>query len=219
MKLATRAHVARRGFTLIELAIVVGILGLVFGSMSQVFEASRRTYGQGSSAAMVQNEARRALDRISSEFENAGFGTLLPNPLGLASDDLAFQVATGVNPADGTLLFGTSNRLRFVYEPGEANNGLDDDGDGLVDEGCIELTKNYLQAGQLTVTLARGVLELLEGETADGADDNGNGLIDERGFCMTRAGNLLWVRISMARPAAGTNPVVASVETALRLKN
>ncbi len=219
MKLTGNRVASKRGFTLIELAIVVGIVGLILGSVADVFDSTKRTYGQGSSAALAQNEAQRALNRVVAELENAGFGTLIPNPVAIGAHDLVYQVATGINTANNTVTFGTSRRLRFIYEPGETNNGLDDDGDGLVDEGCIELTKNYLQANQVTVTLAHGTRELLEGETANGADDNANGLVDERGFCMTRTGNLLRIRLSMARPAAGTNPAVATIETAIRLKN
>lgn len=219
MKLVGQTRATNQGFTLIELAITMGIAGLVLGSLARVLDSSKSNYGRGSAVAQVQNDARRTLDRVAAELENGGFGTLLPNPVGVAVDDLVFQAATGIDGATGALLFGNSNRLRFVYETGEMNNGLDDDGDGLIDEGCLVLTKNYLLAGEVRVVLAHGVAEFLEGETANGADDNSNGLVDERGFCMTRAGNLLQVRLTLARPVTGGDPAIASVETALRLKN
>lgn len=219
MKFGARQRSARGGFTLIELVITMGIAGLVLGAVTRVLESSRNAYGQGSASARVQNDARRALDRVAAELENGGFGTLLPNPLAIAADDMAFQVATGVDAATGAILFGPSTRLRVVYEPGEANNGLDDDGDGLIDEGCLQLTRNYLQANEVTVTLARGVREFAEGETDNGADDNGNGFTDERGFYMTRVGNLLRLRITLERPISGRTPAIATAETALRLKN
>ncbi len=219
MKVSSRTRAANQGFTLIELAITMGIAGLVLGSLARVLDSSKNTYGRGSAVAQVQNDARRTLDRVSAELENGGFGTLLPNPVGVAVDDLVFQAATGIDGATGALLFGNSSRLRFVYQTGEMNNGLDDDGDGLVDEGNLVFTRNYLLAGEVRVVLAHGVAELLEGETANGADDNGNGLVDERGFCITRVGNLLRIRLTLARPVTGGNPALATVETALRLKN
>lgn len=219
MKVSSRTRAANQGFTLIELAITMGIAGLVLGSLARVLDSSKNTYGRGSAVAQVQNDARRTLDRVSAELENGGFGTLLPNPVGVAVDDLVFQAATGIDGATGALLFGNSSRLRFVYETGEMNNGLDDDSDGLVDEGCLVFTRNYLLAGEVRVILAHGVAELLEGETANGADDNGNGFADEPGFCITRTGNLLQVRLTLIRPVTGGDPAMASVETALRLKN
>ena len=219
MKLSRKFRAANRGFTLLELAITMGIAGLLLSSLASVLDSSKSTYGRGSAMAQVQNEARRTLDRVAAELENGGFGTLLPNPVGVAIDDLVFQTATGIDAATGALLFGNSSRLRFVYETGEMNNGLDDDGDGLIDEGCLVLTRNYMLANEVRVVLAHDVAELLEGESANGGDDNGNGFADERGFCMTRSGDLLTVRLTLARPVSGGDPAMASVETALRLKN
>lgn len=219
MMLFSRTRAANKGFTLLELAITLGIAGLVLGSLARVLDSSKSTYGRGSAMAQVQNDARRTLDRVATELENSGFGTLLPNPVGVAVDDLVFQAATGIDGTTGALLFGNSSRLRFVYESGEMNNGLDDDSDGLVDEGNLVFTRNYLLAGEVRVVLAHGVAELLEGEIANGADDNGNGLVDEGGFCMTRTGNLLRVRLTLVRPVTGGDPAMATIETALRLKN
>ena len=219
MKLSRKFRAANRGFTLLELAITMGIAGLLLSSLASVLDSSKSTYGRGSAMAQVQNEARRTLDRVAAELENGGFGTLLPNPVGVAIDDLVFQTATGIDAATGALLFANSSRLRFVYETGEMNNGLDDDGDGLIDEGYLVLTRNYMLANEVRVVLAHDVAELLEGESANGGDDNGNGFADERGFCMTRSGDLLTVRLTLARPVSGGDPAMASVETALRLKN
>jgi type II secretory pathway pseudopilin PulG len=219
MSTHTRPKSIQAGHTLIELAIALGVLGLVLGSLTSVFESSRKAYRQGSTAALVQSDARRALDGIAARLENAGFATLVPNPVNVAVDDLLFQVSTGFDEAAGTIIFGPSTRLCFVYADGETDNGIDDDGNGLVDDGRVVLTINYLQPGEISVTLARGVCELLQGELANGVDDNGNGLVDERGFCITRNGNLLLLRLSVARATPAVSPIIATVETALRLKN
>lgn len=210
---------ARAGFTLIELAVAIAILGLVMGSIMGVMESAKKGYGQGSTATLVQTLSRRALDRIASELENAGQGTLLPNPLNIACDDLVFQSVIGVDEVAGTPIFGNSTRLRFAYGGGDTNNGLDDDGDGLIDEGRVILTRNYLAANESSVVIARGVNELAEGELANGLDDNGNGLADERGFSMTLQGNLLILRLTVSRVSAEGTTTVSTNETAVSFRN
>ncbi len=207
------------GFTLLELSISIALLGLITGGICGVFDSTRKVYAQGTTSSLTNTTARRAVDRIACELENSGLGTLFPSPIGMACDDLVFQVATGVDIGAGTIEFGPSSRLHWEIEGGELDNGLDDDGDGLVDEGCAILTRNYLQPGEREVTLARGISELLEGEIANGLDDNGNGFDDEAGFCVTLQGNLLVLRVSSARVGASGRLTQSTVETSIQLKN
>ncbi len=219
MRTGIKRHTARGGFTLIEIAIAAGILGLVIGALTGVLDSTRKTYIQGSTQVRAQSDARRAMDRIATELENGGLGTLIPNPIGIAATDLVFQVATGVDPLTSAVTFDNSSRLMFAYETGETNNGLDDDGDGLIDEGRVIFTRDYLQPNEMRTTLVTGVNELLEGELPNGLDDNGNGFADERGFCMTLQGSLLVMRLSLSRPVTETRSIVSTVETAVRFKN
>lgn len=219
MRIGRHRGARRAGYTLIEMAIALGIIGVILGSLTGVFESSGNAYEQGAATANAQSQVRRAVERMAQRLENAGFGTLLPNPVGIACDDLVFQAASGVNPNTQAIQYDNSARLRWVIEAGETNNGLDDDGDGLIDEGRVEYTRNYLLASQVVVTIAKGVPELYDGELDNGADDNGNGFADEPGFHMTREGNLLRVRLCVAVPVPGRDAAVATMDTALRLKN
>jgi len=210
---------ARAGFSLIEIVVAIAVLGVVMSSLSSVFDSTRDTYQQGATVSQAQTAARRGIGRIAGELENGGIGTLLPSPIGVANSDMVFQVARGVDPLTGSIQFEPGSRLRWAVEPSELNNGLDDDGDGLVDEGRVLLTRNFLQADELTVVVARGVSELLEGELPNGIDDNGNGFSDEPGFCMTLQGSLLILRLTTERMSADRRSSVSTVETAVRLKN
>jgi hypothetical protein len=107
----------------------------------------------------------------------------------------------------------------FLLQIGETANGVDDNKNGLVDEGQLVLTRNNGQANQQSVVLAHRVAKLLEGETLNHADDNGNGLIDESGFCVFREGNLLRIRLTLQRSLRPGQIIQATVETGVRLRN
>jgi len=210
----------RKGFALIEVAVSLAIITVIVGSLVEVNRSTMNTFAQTSAATLVHTQARRALDRVAAELENGELATLQPNPViaGVSTDNIQFQTATGVDSATGAIVSSSTTKLAWVLEPGELNNGVDDNGNGLIDEGELVLIRNYLQANQQTIVLAHGVSKLLQGETANNADDNGNGLIDEHGFCIFREGNLLRVRLTLERSVKG-KVVMATVETGVRLRN
>jgi hypothetical protein len=156
------------------------------------------TFAQTSAATLVHTQARRALDRVASELENGELATLQPNPVINSTDNIQFQSAIGVDGATGAIVSSSTTKLAWVLEPGELNNGVDDNGNGLVDEGELVLTRNYGQADQQTVVLAHGVSKL--------------------GLWIFREVNLLRVRLTLQRSVKG-KVVAATVETGVRLRN
>ena len=124
-------------------------------------------------------------------------------PVGLASPQssnfLEYQRPLTLSP----LAWDDTERLTFEYEPGELDDGLDNDGDGLVDEGRLIRYVDYLLPTERRIVLCSGVAEFLEGEEGGNlADDNGNGLVDEPGLGFDIDGGTLNVRMSVA----GTGP-------------
>lgn len=212
-------NTARKGFALLDVAISLAIAGVLFGAIVQVNRSTLNTYTVTSARTLLQTQARRAIDRVSAELENAGLSTLQPDPVVTWTDNLVFQAATGVDAATGAITYGPPQRLSWNLESGENANGVDDNKNGLVDEGQLLLTRNYLQANQQSVVLAHRVAKLLEGEIANGADDNGNGLVDEHGFCAFREGNLLRIRLTLQRSLRPGQIIQATVETGVRLRN
>jgi type II secretory pathway pseudopilin PulG len=208
-----------QGFALIEVAVTLGVIAVVFGSIVQVHRATVQTYSQTSAVALVQADAQRVLDRVTAELQNGGLGTLQPDPVINSTDNIVFQATTGVNTATGVINYGTPTRLSWVLDDGETANGADDNHNGLVDEGKLVLTRNYMQGNEVSIVLAHRVPKYLEGETASAGDQNGNGLVDEHGFCIIREGNLLHVRLTLARAIRGGKVVQATVETGVRLRN
>jgi hypothetical protein len=131
---------------------------------------------------------------------------------------VTYDVIEDVSPADGSITWET-RRLQHQYDPDDANDGLDNDGDGLIDEGRVVLIRDSGGADEQTVVLCSDVREYLEGESADGTDQNGNGLIDERGLCFELAAGRLTIRLTLEVLDAEGRHATRTVETTVHLRN
>lgn len=208
----------RNGFTLVELAIAFTVLSVLFLATltstirgQKAFEASRATNA-------IEMRGQRALERIASELTMAGAGTLLPVPTApLGGSDISFRCPTGM--AAGAITWGSTTRIFFEADPNDPVNGLDDNRNGLVDEGRVVLVRDVGTAQESRVVLLDNVPKLLQGETANAADDNGNGLVDEPGFVVALVGGRLGVWLSCAGRDAENRMVIRTVKTSISLRN
>lgn len=212
-----RRH-ARSGFTLYEVAITVGLLGLVFAATGMVSRSTSDLANFAGEKGRTEARAQRTLDRVVAELSMAGAGTLWPNPAAPGwTDDLDFQCATGA--AGGVAIWGPLTSLTWEREPAELADGVDNDGDGLVDEGRVVLVRNSGLADEQRTVLCGGVAEFAEGETVAVGDENGNGLEDERGFSLQRDGELLTVRLTLQEQVESAQVLTTSVRTTIRIRN
>jgi Tfp pilus assembly protein PilW len=212
-------HRARRGTTIVEFAVATFILALILSAIGLVSRSGTKSFRKSAFDAALENRARIALATLAEELEKAGSTTLVGLPAApLWTDAFSFDEVQAVSSADGSVTWSPS-RLQFEYEPGETNNGADDNGNGLVDEGRIVLVRYRGQAGEMHVVLARWVSEYLQGETGNGADDNGNGLVDEHGVCFSRSGSTIGIRLALQRRDADRRVVTRTFTTAVKLRN
>jgi prepilin-type N-terminal cleavage/methylation domain-containing protein len=188
----------RSGFTLLEVTIAMAVLLTTMGGIFMVVEGSSRTYRTETVSAQLDVRARRALDRICAYLQAADYSSLTPPPVlaPASSTALDFQRARGFEA--GEIVWGPTERLALEPDPGDADDGLDNDGDGSIDEGRVVWIENVGGADEQRIVLCSDVSEFLAGETAgNGPDDNGNGLTDERGLCFEYTGSRLIVRLSL----------------------
>ena len=208
----------RAGFTLIEVAVSISVLGLMMGIFGMVSTTSHSAYQAVTIVSGLDVNARRTLVRVASELSSIGGSVLAPDPTGnFGAQTIQYQRAAGV--VGGVVVWGENTQLGFEYEPGEADDGIDNDGDGLVDEGLVVLTLDIGGANQRRVVLCHDVRELALGELDNGVDDNGNGVADEAGFNVQRVGDVMIVRLCLERRAAGGGTVVRTHQTTVRLRN
>jgi len=204
--------------------MVEAVLGLALLALvsTTAIVASSTGLGAFESARLNSTaEARlhRALGRVSRELMPAGWDMVGPLNLDdeFGSSFLTFQQA--VDYQAGAIVWGPVQRLALELEPGEVDDGVDNDGDGVVDERQLVLTLDEGGLGERRVVLCRSVREFLEGEEDNDADDNGNLITDEMGFNAHRDGDVLTLRLSVEEASPKLGTVVRSLTTSVRLRN
>jgi len=214
---------SRSGTGLIETLIAVSLSLLLLGGIVQSTNRGLAAFRSGSANNDVESRAARALNRIVGELLGASAGNVQPdlttppgNPT-VWSPAIDFRV--GEERLAGAVQWSAPRRLAWVLASGELDNGVDDNGDGLADEGSIVFVVDPGTADERSVVLANGVRELLEGESFNGLDDNGNGLIDEGGLAFDLSGSVLTVRFSLERIGPDGLPIVRTQQVSIRLRN
>lgn len=176
------AAAAQRGVTLLELIVVLAVSVPILGSVFATNMLVRGEMQASDTAASVAESVRTAGQRLSL-FARAGVlstcevraiasdvaaataaqlldpSVVIPSlgdwisPLpGSTHPTFRFQAADGVLSMNAAALTPL-RELEFVLDGGEVANGLDDDGDGMVDEGKLQLR---VSSSQLEL-IAQGV--------------------------------------------------------------
>lgn len=209
---------SRAGFTLIEVAIAALMFVLMMSLLGVVSVTSQSAYHQASLSTKLDTQGRRAVARVAEELTTISGTMMNPDPTGVGgTSQIDFQQALGI--VNGAVTWGPLTRIGFEYEVGEVNDGQDNDGDGLIDEGVVALTRDVGGVNQKRVVLCREVREMAVGEVANGLDDNGNGVVDEGGFNIQRVGDVMTIRLWLETPGEGGETVGRLHRTTVRLRN
>lgn len=213
-----RSSNRRGGFTLLEVLISSILAIAVLGAAAVVSSTTASAYRNTSLRTDLGNRARRALDRVALELASSSETVVIPATETPGwTDDMQFCQALGVT--GDVIDWSPLLQFAFEYELGEIDDGLDNDGDGLVDEGNLVMRRDVGLATETTVILCSGVTELLQGELPALGDENGNGLDDEKGFCLERDGDVVTIRLTLARRDPRGAMATQTVETSVRLRN
>jgi prepilin-type N-terminal cleavage/methylation domain-containing protein len=125
-----------RGFTLVELIVVIGMFSIVMAAIYSVFVRSNRVYITQEEVVAAQQEARSALEILGREIRMAGLIAADNKPGGFdminaaawaANPDSAIEIATvDVANRTTTLAFksdldddGNTDAVRYVYYHGD----------------------------------------------------------------------------------------------------
>jgi len=208
----------RAGFTLVEALLAAVLVASILGSLALATSTTADASKAGANEVRVEAQALRALSRAVASLELAGVDTLdVASDPDLAHSGLQFQSLASLK--GGTLTWADPARLEWRLRDGESDDGTDEDGNGLVDDGRLVLVLDPGGPDESTVVLANGVPELLEGEEENGVDDNGNGLVDEGGFCITRDGDALTLRLTVSWRDAEGQVYSHTARTTVQVRN
>jgi len=167
---------ARAGFTIIEVSIALVLLAIVSIKVAMLLDMAADAESADSADLALADQAGRTLDQIAFAVMGANRETLFPDPESPTySERVDYEVSLGVQ--DGEVVWGDPERIDgsneqvlWVENPGAAEerrvvwcnvvrpflegeelNGVDDNGNGLVDEKGLNFT---LQGNMVRIRLS-----------------------------------------------------------------
>ena len=208
----------REGYTLVEVVIATTLLTGIVIAIYGLFSTGVSAYGSGASFAEVRRNSDRVLELITNELSEAGRDVVYPMPVPpTSSSRITLQRSTGF--AEGEIVWSPTTIIEFRHLPDDPDDGKDNNGNGLIDEGMVVRVDNAGTADEHVTVLTRWVREYLEGEVPNGKDDNGNGLVDEPGLCFDVIGEVWTIRLTLERSNSMGRKVLHTVQTSTKTRN
>lgn len=145
----TERRGGERGVTLLEVALYTAVLLAIGAPLVSAVLVSTRSTREVDTVNAITERNRTIVLRIEKEVRRAIGSTVSVEDLGRS---LALTPPAGFDGA--SIVPGVRIRFELRPAPGESVNGLDDNGDGLVDEG--ELIQRDVATGAESL-LSRGI--------------------------------------------------------------
>lgn len=214
----SRRKARQAGFTQLELVAVIVIMSVILTIAYRVVMTTDSVTRSTVALSEQDQSLNRAMERLCRELTQARIETLDPSPdQPLGASTLAYERAE--IDLDGKIIWSTKRRIEFVASPTDPEDGIDNNGNGLVDECELWLVRDADLVTEYRSLLTRNVASFLEGETENLADDNANGLMDERGLSIELRDGLLLINLSTQARSPSGGVTTLTAETAVRLRN
>jgi hypothetical protein len=212
-----RATRSKDGFTVIELLIGLTLFTGLILLFTLTIGTITGTYREGRAEGDLIARAHRVVTRVADRLAMSERERIVGIPAaGFGATTLQFHVASGWA---GSTIWAPDESVFWELERGELDDGRDNNGNGLVDEGVIVWVQDVGLPNERRVVLASGVAELAEGEAFNGLDDNGDGLIDEGGLSFAVEGDVVTVGLTLQTVDRDKRVLSRSVRTAVAVRN
>ncbi len=207
----------RRGAALLQTALSLALLAVFLGSALVAANGSRQSYRSASVQVDLGRATRDTVEEVVERLRPADLGAVFPAAApGTWTEFVDFQRFDPPGAAQ------PSPPESFVLEsePDDPEDGVDNDGDGLIDEHQLVWIESRGTPQERTRVLTRHVAPTLEGEIPwNLIDDNENGLIDEPGACFEFQEGRIVFHLTLERLGTQTAPVVRTVRRTVALRN
>jgi len=183
---------------MVELLVVASLLGFVLGAPLLLFRSAERMRSTVTTRVELAAMVHQTLDRIAGRLEGSSAAVIPQYVLGagVASALVDYQVADGWNGA--SVVWRPAERIALLPATEDADDGVDNDSDGLIDERIVVWTTDFGLVTERRMTIRRDVPERLAGEIpGNGIDENGNGLLNENGLSFEFFDDQVVIRLSL----------------------
>ena len=192
----------RRGLSLVEVLIALGLMGIVLGNVYMVIGKGTKSYGTQTGDSVADAHARRTLDRVALAVVGASRSTIydaMEAPF--SGSEINYQTCLGVE--DGEVVWSAPQRIALTQDNGRQVTWFEQPG--------LE--------NERRVAWSNWVTQLFEGEMANGLDDNSNGLKDEKGLSFDLEGDSVIIRLTIEKPGVDGEPIVKTLSTRVTCRN
>lgn len=132
-------RVRQGGVTLLELLIAAAILAVIGAMMMSILLTTSNTYNSEVSAVTLDQNGRWAMDRITEDVRGAVAST---RQIVVTGADTSVTFRPNVGYFGGALQLGNPITYKVQLMPGEIDDGLDNNGNGLIDERQLVRIQN-----------------------------------------------------------------------------
>lgn len=190
---------SRSGFTLIELMLVLGLVGVITFKLSFVLKQANDVHREESTGIALQDQASRVIEQIAWKVIAARRATVTPEQEAPEYTEV-IRYQTHIGFENGEPLMSDPEFITLSENGDQVKWGLEDN--------------------SRTVTWCNTVREYLLGELGgDSIDNNENGLFDEAGLTFDIDRDLVRIQLTLTRKLSTGESISYSETTSVTCRN